>query len=130
MSYKHDIIKERFDLDITDQGEIHKATWELDHHADILYGLTVTSDNEESLFYRGSQKIQVNDSELFPEDFESKLLMAGLNVSPNMRVVRVGRVETGNNKIEIWFKDSDHPQVRFSPYRVSFYFFSKTKNGI
>ena len=71
--------------------------------------------------------MQVNDQELFPEDFESKLLMTGLGVSPNERMVKVGLVESGNGLVEIWFKDEDHPAVKFVPYRVTFYFFSKVK---
>ena len=38
-----------------------------------MFGITVTSDQEEQLYYRGSQKIRLNDQELFPEDFESKI---------------------------------------------------------
>jgi len=127
MSYKHNIIKERFDLQITAANETKKGEFELDKNADILFGVAITSDNEELLFYRGSQKMQVNDKELFPEDFESKLLMTGLCVSPNNRMIKVGMVKSGNGMVEVWFKDTNHPKTKFSPYRVTFYFFSKVK---
>lgn len=127
MSYKHNIIKERFDILIDNANEVKKAEWELDKNADFLYGVAVTSDKEEHLYYRGSQKLQVNDQELFPEDFESKLLMTGLSVAPNNRMIKVGIVKTGNGLVEVWFKDTNHPKVSFTPYRVSFYFFSKAK---
>jgi hypothetical protein len=125
MNYKHDIIKERFDILIDTPNETKKVEFELDHNAEFMFGVTVTSNNEEQLYYRGSQKMQLNDQELFPEDFESKLLMSGLAVSPNNRMVKVGDVKTGNNKIEIWFKDENYPNLKFTPYRVSYYFFSK-----
>ena len=127
MNYKHNIIKERFDLLIDSPNGVKKGSWEIDRNADLLYGITITSDQEEQIYYRGSQKIQINDQELFPEDFETKLLMAGLAVSPNHRMTKVGNVKTGNKRIEVWYKDTDHPKAIFTPYTVSFYFFSKVK---
>jgi hypothetical protein len=127
MSYKHNIIKERFDLQVDTANEVKKVQWELDKNAEILFGVAVTSDSESKLYYRGSQKIQINDQELFPEDFESKLLMTGLSVSPNDRMVNVGLVRTGNALVEVWYKDTQHPSAPFAPYRVTFYFFSKAK---
>ncbi|MCH2216321.1 MAG: hypothetical protein MK086_14235 [Flavobacteriales bacterium] len=127
MSYKHNILKERFDLEVSTANSTIKGEWELDKNANILFGVAVTSDNEELIYYRGTQKMQVNDQELFPEEFETKLLMSGLSVAPNQRMVKVGNVETGNNRVEVWYKDQDHPKTRFVPYRITFYFFSKVK---
>lgn len=124
MSYKHNIIKERFDLKVTAPNQIFKAEFELDKNANFVIGLAITSDRDDLLFYRGSQKIQLNDKELFPEDFESRLLMSGINVSPNNRMIKVGELDTGNGRIEVWFKDQDHSNVKFTPYRVTFYTFS------
>ncbi len=127
MNYKHNFIKERFDFTVSQANQTVKHEFELDKNALVLLGVAVTSDKEEHLYYRGSQKIQVNDQELFPDGFESKLLMTGLTVSPNDRLVKVGFVKTGNKKVEIWFKDEDHPRAPFAAYRVSFYFFSSPK---
>lgn len=127
MSYKHNIIKERFDIKVERPNEVFKGEFELDKHADLLYGISITCDNETSIYYRGSQKIQLNDQELFPEGFESKLLMTGLNVSPNNRMIETGDIKTGNGRIEVWFKDKVHSKVEFSPYTVSYYFFSKVE---
>ena len=127
MSYKHNYIKERFDIQVNNPNETIKKEWELDKNADILIGVGITSDNEEQVYYRGSQKIQMNDSELFPEEFESKLLMSGLAVPPNQRMIKVGMVKTGNGLVEVWYKDTNHPSSKFAPYRVTFYFFSKPK---
>lgn len=125
MSFKHNIIKERLDITITSANAVTKAEFQLDSNATHLYGVAITSDNEPFLFYRGSQKIQVNDRELFPEDFESKLMMSSLSVPPNSRMVKTGLVEIGNGKVEVWYKDTDHVRVPFAAYRVTLYFFSK-----
>ena len=114
-------------MQITTANEVKKGEWELDKNADLLFGVAITSDKEDLLYYRGSQKMQINDQELFPEDFESKLLMTGLSVSPNDRMVNLGIIESGNGKVEVWFKDTNHSNTRFTPYRVTFYFFSKVK---
>ncbi|MBI3136050.1 MAG: hypothetical protein HYZ14_15340 [Bacteroidetes bacterium] len=128
MSYKHNIIKERFDIAVTTADTVFKGEFELDKNAEHLFGLLLTSDSELHLYYRGSQKIQVNDQELFPEDFEAKLLMSGLGVSPNQRVVRIGNVKRGNGKVEVWFKDTSHPSATpFTPYKVILYLFSTVK---
>jgi hypothetical protein len=128
MSYKHNIIKERFDLKVTAPNQVFKGEFELDKNANFVIGLAITSDRDDLLFYRGTQKIQLNDQELFPEDFESRLLMSGINVSPNNRMIKVGVLAAGNGRIEVWFKDQDHLNAKFTPYRVTFYTFSLVDN--
>lgn len=123
-TYKHNIIKERFDLKVEQPNQTVKGTFELDKNAHFVQGILITSDRDELLFYRGSQKIQLNDKELFPENFESRLLMAGLNVAPDHRAISLGDVETGNGRLEVWFKDEHHANTKFVPYRVSIYTFS------
>jgi hypothetical protein len=122
-TYKH-LIKERFDVDITTANQSFRAEFELDKNAQFLYGIALTSDRDDLLFYRGSQKIQLNDVELFPEGFESKLLISGLNVPPNERIVLLGNIPTGNGKIDFLYKDTPHPSVSFTPHRVTLYAFS------
>ena len=124
MSYKHNIIKERFDLKVTESNQTFKAEFELDKNANYVIGLAITSDRDDLLFYRGTQKIQLNDKELFPENFESRLLMSGINVSPNNRMIKVGALDAGNGRLEVWFKDQDHANAKFTPYRVTIYTFS------
>ncbi len=123
-SYKHNIIKERFDLKVEEPNSTVKETFELDKNAQIVKGILITSDRDELLFYRGSQKIQLNDQELFPENFESRLLMAGLNVAPDNRAITLGDIESGNGRLEVSYTDKDHLNAEFTPYRVSIYTFS------
>lgn len=117
------IIKERFDLNAV-EGQTVKAQFELDSNARFLLGIVITSDRDDLLFYRGSQKIQINDRELFPDNYESKLLIPGLNVALDDRFATVGPIPTGNGKLDVWFKDSLHPLWGFAAYRVSVYAFS------
>lgn len=125
-TYKHNIIKERFDIKIDKAKETIKEQFELDKNANYVLGIVITSDRDELLFYRGSQRISLNDKELFPEEFESRLLMAGLNVAPDERAITIGNIESGNGRLEVWFTDSDHSNTKFIPYRVSIYTFSVT----
>lgn len=123
-SYKHNIIKERFDIKVKNPSETIKEQFELDKNAKYVLGILITSDRDELLFYRGSQRIALNDKELFPEEFESRLLMAGLNVAPDERAITLGNIETGNGRLEVWYKDTDHSNTKFQEYRVSIYTFS------
>lgn len=127
MNYKFNLIKERFDMQITTENQVFKQTFEMDKNARLLVGMAITSNRDDMLFYRGSQKIQLNDWELFPEGFESKLLMSGLNVSPNERMIILDDIETGNRKIEITYTDKTHELVKFVPYRVTIYTFCKVQ---
>lgn len=127
MSFKHHIIKERFDLLIPTAGKQYKASFELDKNANELLGIALTSDRDDFLFYRGSQKIQINDLELFPEGFESKLLVSGLNVAPDERMITLGNIPTGNGIVDIWYTDTAHPLTAFAPYRVTIYTFCIVK---
>lgn len=124
MSYKHNLIKERFDVQITAENQTFKQEFELDKNANYLIGIALTSNRDDLMFYRGSQKILLNDMELFPEGFESKLLMSGLNVAPDNRLITLGELSTGNGKIEIAYTDKTHELIKFSPYRVTIYTFS------
>ncbi|MBI3237705.1 MAG: hypothetical protein HYZ43_02490 [Flavobacteriia bacterium] len=124
MSYKHTIIKERFDLNIPTSDGVFKAEFELDKNAKFLIGIALTSDRDDLLFYRGSQKILLNEIELFPDGFESKLLLSGLNVAPDNRMITLGELPTGNGKIDLSYTDTDHVMASFTAYRVTLYTFS------
>jgi hypothetical protein len=124
MSFRHQVIKERFDLLITSDEQTFKGEFELDKGSRFLLGISVTSDREDLLFHRGSFRMQLSDKELFPEKFEAKLLMAGLNVAPDQRMVTLGELPTGNGKLDVSYLDTDHSQAAFSPYRLTIYAYS------
>ncbi|MBL4898589.1 MAG: hypothetical protein JKX76_02955 [Colwellia sp.] len=120
------ILKERFDIQVTAPDEtFSNPEFEVDKNASKIIGIQITSDRDDLLFYRGSQRLKINDNEILPEGFESKLLMTGLNVPPNTRMYDLGELDPGNGMVEVRYKDSKHSKMPFEPYRVSFYVFSK-----
>jgi len=115
------IVKKRFDIAITSGDKIFSQLFELDKNITAIKGILLTADKEDLLYYRGSQKIEVNKQEVFPEDYESKLLMTGINVSPNSRYYNTGGLPVGNGIVKVEYKDRNDTRLAFEPYRISLY---------
>ncbi len=111
----------RFDIDITLANETYSAEFELDKDVKIVKGILLTSDQDSLLYYRGTQQLLVNGREYLPVNFESKLLMTGINTDPNKRFYELKEVEAINGKIRIVYTDSDNVNTSFQAYRVSIY---------
>lgn len=114
-------IKKRFDIDVTGADAIHSKTFELDKNVEKVHGILFTSNRDDLTYYRGSAKVEINSDEIFPEDYESKLLMSGLNVSPNDRYYNLGGVPPGNFKMKVDYKDTTDARLAFAAYRISVY---------
>lgn len=126
MSHRIKIIKEWVDVSITSANQIFKENFEVDKHASKIIGIAFTTNNDSMPYFRGSQKISINEKEIYPEGYESKLLMQGFNVPVNERIISFGEeLEPGNRKVEIEYKDEDHPSVAFSAYKVRLYVYSR-----
>ena len=113
--------KKRFDIKITQANSTVSDTFELEKNIVKVRGVLVTSDKDDLLYYRGTQKIEINKEEFFPDNYESKLLMSGINVSPKQRYYDLGGVTPGNGRVQIVYKDLDDGRTVFVPYRVSLY---------
>ena len=113
---------EIFDIDITEPGQKISKTFELDKTITAIKGVLVESDRDDLLYYRGAQKIEINRQQYFPEKYASKLLMSGINVSPNARYYDLGNVPPGNGIIKVDYVDTQNTQTQFSAYKVSYYF--------
>ncbi|MBN8721129.1 hypothetical protein SAMN05444410_10194 [Hydrobacter penzbergensis] len=113
-------VKKRFDISVATAGQLISSTFQLDKTVTLLYGLLLTSNRDDMLYYRGSQKITINRDEIFPDKYESKLLMSGINVSPNDRYYLLGEKDPGNGQIKIDYLDSNNV-LDFAPYTVSLY---------
>lgn len=125
MAKQNKIIKERFAVDVTTEGETFKGSFEVDKNADKIIGLAISSDRDDIVYYRGTQVIKINDEEFFPEGYESKHLMSGMSVPPNERYFRLGRINPGNRKVDIAYTDSGKADmVDFSAHRVYLYVYS------
>lgn len=114
-------VKKRFDIQITAASQSLSKTFELDKNIKVVKGILISSDKDDLLYYRGSQKIEINKEEYFPDGYESKLLMTGLNVSPNQRYYDLGNVNPGNGSVKIAFVDTPDGRTVFAAYRVSLY---------
>ena len=114
-------IKKRYDIDVTGANAIHSKTFELDKNVEKVHGILFASDRDDLMYYRGSNKVEINSDEIFPEGYETKLLMSGLNVSPNDRFYNLGGVLPGNFKVKVEYKDINDSRLAFVPYRISIY---------
>lgn len=123
-------VKKRFKIQITVANQSINKTFELDKSIKTIKGLALSSNRMDLLYQRGEQKIEINSEEYFPEDYESKMLLSGLNVSVNDKYYRLGEVNAGNGNIKILFKDTDDGLTVFSPYTVNFYFDCDREDGL
>lgn len=114
-------VKKRYDLQVTAAGQSVSKTFELDKNIKSVKGVLLSSDKDDLLYYRGSQKIEINKEEYFPDNYESKLLMTGINVSPKLRYYDLGGVNPGNGTIKVIYQDTADDRTVFAPYRVSLY---------
>jgi hypothetical protein len=118
-------LKQIFPLVINTSGQSAKLICDIDKSADVIIGLEISSTRDDLIYYRGSQQIKINGIEFFPEGFESKKLMCGLNVVPHLRYYRLGNLAVGNRKVEIIYTDTDNPSIApFEPYTVFLYVYS------
>lgn len=114
-------VKKRFDLQVTEANKTINKTFELDKNIKAVKGVLVTSDKDDLLYFRGTQKIEINKEEFFPDNYESKLLMSGINVAPKQRYYDLGNVAPGNGLVKLTFTDTDDLRTPFAAYRVSLY---------
>lgn len=114
-------VKKRFDIQVTEANKTVSKTFELDKNIKTVKGVLITSDKDDLLYFRGTQKIEINKEEFFPENYESKLLMSGVNVPPKQRYYDLGNANPGNGSVKVTFTDSDDMRSDFRAYRVSLY---------
>lgn len=114
------IIRKRFDLKVDQSGQSVRENFQLEKTITQIKGITLTSDQDQMIYFRGSQKIEIGGEEVFPEDYETKLLMTGISLRPDQRFFPLD-LQPGNGIVSITFKDTLHPSAAFVPYRVSLY---------
>lgn len=126
MSHRSKIIKEWVEVEITAANQRVKEKIEVDAQACAIIGLALTSNLDELLYYRGSQRVVINEKEIYPEGYESKMLMQGINVPVNERIIGLGEeIAPGNRVVELDYTDSFHTAADFTPYRVRLYVYSR-----
>lgn len=101
------------------EGAPVNKKFDLDKNVKIVHGILLSSDRPKLLFYRGSQRIEISGDEIFPEDYESKILMSGISVPPDSKFRKLGNgVVAGNGEVKIQYKDTANASASFVPYRV------------
>lgn len=111
----------RFDISVDQANKIYSKSFELDKTITAIKGVLISSNREDLAYFRGEQKIEINKEEFFPDNYESKLLMSGINVAPNHRYYDLGSVPPGNGIIKVDYKDTDDGRTVFAPYRLFVY---------
>ena len=107
------------DILVTAPDKNYSVTIELDKTIAYIKGFQLTSNRDNLMYARGSQKIEVNRTEIVPEGYESKQLYSTANVAVNERFFRRGgRVPVGNGQVKIDYKDTSDAVAPFEPYRV------------
>jgi hypothetical protein len=114
------IIHKSFSFLVDNPSTNYNKKFDLDKNVRVVLGLLVSSDNPRLLFFRGSQRLEISGDELYPEDYESKLLMSGISVPPNEKYVELGNgVVAGNGEIKMLYKDTDNSNAPFTTYKVT-----------
>ncbi len=93
---------------------------ELPKHTQMVKGLQLISDYPDKLYYRGSQRIEIGGEELFPDGFDSKILMSSVSVAPKERFFDLGDVLPGDLSVKVRYQDTDHNSADFEDgYKVN-----------
>ena len=114
-------VRKRFDIQITTANSSTTEIFEMEKSIVAYKGMLFTSNMDDMLYFRGSQRVEINKDEIFPDGYETKLLMSGINVTPNARYYNLENMKPGNGQVKIEFVDTDDGRTIFTPYRVSLY---------
>jgi hypothetical protein len=114
-------IRKRFDIQVIAANTGVTQIFEMEKSITAYKGFLLSSNMDDMLYFRGSQRIEINKEEIFPDGYESKLLMSGINVSPNDRYYDLENIKPGNGQVKIEFQDTDDGRTIFQAYRVSLY---------
>lgn len=113
------LVDKVYGFTVESQNASVNKKFDLDKNVKLVRGIILSSDKPNLLFYRGSQRVEISGDEIFPEDFESKLLMSGIAVPPDQKYRSLGNgVIAGNGEVKIQFKDTPNPNASFASYKV------------
>lgn len=116
-----EIVEKRFFVQVKTKGETVVGKFELEKNAKVIKGIKITSDREDLVFARGTQKVEINGKECFEENYESKNLQSTINVDVNNRYKDMRDKDPGNGIIVLTYIDNPHPLYAFAPYTVNLY---------
>jgi hypothetical protein len=114
------IVDKPFTFTVSAEGEPVSKKFDLDKNVKLVRGILMSSNYPNLLFYRGSQRIEISGEEIFPENYESKILMSGISVAPDQKFRTLGNgVVAGNGEVKILYKDTANTHAPFESYSVT-----------
>ncbi|MFD0998690.1 hypothetical protein ACFQ21_05200 [Ohtaekwangia kribbensis] len=114
------IVDKPFTFMVEAEGEPVSKKFDLDKNVKLVRGILVSSNYPNLLFYRGSQRIEISGEEIFPENYESKILMSGISVAPDQKFRTLGNgVVAGNGEVKVQYKDTANLHAPFERYSVT-----------
>jgi len=114
-------IRKTFSFQVNEANKLYAPVkWDLPKKTAFVKGLQLTSDFPNKLYYRGTQRIEIGGDELFPEGFDSKILISSISVAPRERFFDLGEVQPGDLSVKVRYQDQDHERaVLGNGYQVS-----------
>ena len=119
---KYQIIK----VTVPSQGALVNINVNSDKLYKKITGLTITTPSTVPYLNMSTLSLQVNDKEVFPDDFEIRLLTCDQSVPVNERFYLLDEVADGST-IKGKFKDAQTGATTF-PYTVNLYLKLEEKN--
>jgi len=114
------IVDKPFIFTVDAEGQPVSKKFDMDKNVKLVRGIMLSSNYPNLLFYRGSQRIEISGEEIFPENYESKILMSGLSVAPDEKFRTLGNgVIAGNGELKVQYKDTANARAPFEPYSVT-----------
>lgn len=119
MAMEKRLIDKVYSFQVDSANSPYNKKFVLDKNVKLVHGIMLSSDRPDLLFYRGTQRVEISGDEIFPEEFESKMLMSGLGVAPNNKYRTLGNgVIAGNGEVKVQYKDGHNPYATFDLYKV------------
>lgn len=116
------IIYQPFTISVATSGQTVSKTFSFDNNVKRILSVAVESEFPNLAYYRGSQRLEINNDELLPEGMPTRRLMGNLNIAQDDREFSLGNIEHGNRMLKIDYVDKNHPSAAFVPYDVVFLF--------
>jgi len=106
------------DVQVTAANQKFTEQIELEKTVLSIRGLALSSIRNDLMYFRGSQRVEINRDEIFPEGYQSQMLMTGTNVPLNDKYYKTGDMKPGNGIIKMDYQDTDDGRTVFTPYSV------------
>lgn len=113
--------QKKFKIPITAANTTVSQTFEMEKTVMSLRGLKIDANYQEQIYNRGTQRIEINGDEIFPDDYDSRGLMSGIDTDVNGRHWTLDNMKPGNGLIKLEYTDTDDGRTPFTPYVVRFY---------